>query len=73
LGKESFEQVYKKDSEDMEMGVVYDVAHNIAKKEKHNIKGIEQKFMFTEKVQLELSVLEEKKFLRNTGKLVSQL
>ncbi len=39
--RESFEQVYKKDSEDMGMGVVYDVAHNIAKKEKHNIKGIE--------------------------------
>ena len=39
--RESFEQVYKKDSEDMEMGVVYDVAHNIAKKEKHDIKGIE--------------------------------
>ncbi|MTK63691.1 MAG: RtcB family protein [Methanobacterium sp.] len=39
--RESFEEVYKKDSEDMEMGVVYDVAHNIAKKEKHTIKGIE--------------------------------
>lgn len=39
--RESFEQVYNKDSEDMGMGVVYDVAHNIAKKEKHNIKGIE--------------------------------
>lgn len=39
--RESFEEVYKKDSKDMEMGVVYDVAHNIAKKEKHTIKGIE--------------------------------
>lgn len=39
--RESFEEVYKKDSEDMGMGVVYDVAHNIAKKEKHTIKGIE--------------------------------
>ncbi|HMK53836.1 MAG TPA: RtcB family protein [Methanobacteriaceae archaeon] len=37
--RESFEQVFHQDSEDMDLGIVYDVAHNIAKKEVHNIKG----------------------------------
>jgi tRNA-splicing ligase RtcB len=37
--RESFEQVYNRDAEEMNMGVVYDVAHNIAKKEVHSIKG----------------------------------
>jgi tRNA-splicing ligase RtcB (3'-phosphate/5'-hydroxy nucleic acid ligase) len=37
--RESFEQVFKRDAEDMNMGIVYDVAHNIAKKETHKIKG----------------------------------
>lgn len=37
--RESFENVFKKSAEDMEMDIVYDVAHNIAKKEVHNIKG----------------------------------
>lgn len=37
--RESFEQVYGRDAEDMEMKIVYDVAHNIAKKEFHKIKG----------------------------------
>ncbi len=39
--RESFEQVFHRDAEDMGMGIVYDVAHNIAKKEMHNIKGRE--------------------------------
>jgi len=37
--RESFEQIFKKSAEEMEMGIIYDVAHNIAKKEVHNIKG----------------------------------
>lgn len=37
--RESFEQVFKQPAEDMDMNIVYDVAHNIAKKEVHNIKG----------------------------------
>jgi tRNA-splicing ligase RtcB len=37
--RESFEQVFHMDSEEMDLGIVYDVAHNIAKKEVHNIKG----------------------------------
>lgn len=37
--RESFEKVFKQNAEDMDLGIVYDVAHNIAKKEVHNIKG----------------------------------
>jgi tRNA-splicing ligase RtcB len=37
--RESFEQIYKRDAEEMGMDIVYDVAHNIAKKETHKIKG----------------------------------
>lgn len=37
--RESFEQVFHRDSEDLDMGIVYDVAHNIAKREVHKIKG----------------------------------
>lgn len=37
--RESFEQVFKRDAEEMGMEIVYDVAHNIAKKEIHEIKG----------------------------------
>lgn len=37
--RESFEKVYKMDAEEMGMEIVYDVAHNIAKKEVHKIKG----------------------------------
>ena len=39
--RESFEEVLGKSAEDMNMGVVYDVAHNIAKKETHSYKGVE--------------------------------
>lgn len=39
--RESFEKVFKQSAEDMDLGIVYDVAHNIAKKEVHNIKGRE--------------------------------
>ena len=37
--RESFEQVFREDAENLGLNVVYDVAHNIAKKETHNIKG----------------------------------
>ena len=37
--RESFEEVFKIHAEDLEMSIVYDVAHNIAKKEEHIIDG----------------------------------
>lgn len=37
--RESFEQVLRQDAEEMGMEIVYDIAHNIAKKEIHNIRG----------------------------------
>ncbi len=37
--RESFEQVFDESAEDMDMELVYDVCHNIAKKEKHEIDG----------------------------------
>jgi tRNA-splicing ligase RtcB len=37
--RESFENVMKNDAEKMGMDVVYDVAHNIAKKETHEVDG----------------------------------
>ena len=37
--REGFEKVFKKKAEDMEMNLIYDVAHNIAKVEKHKIDG----------------------------------
>lgn len=37
--RESFEKVFKTSAEDLEMDLIYDVAHNIAKKEKHLING----------------------------------
>lgn len=37
--RETFEGIFDQSSEDMGMSVIYDVAHNIAKKEVHNIKG----------------------------------
>lgn len=37
--RESFEEVFKRKAEDMEMHIVYDVAHNIAKVEEHEVDG----------------------------------
>jgi tRNA-splicing ligase RtcB len=37
--RETFESIFSQSAEDMEMSVIYDVAHNIAKKEVHKIKG----------------------------------
>jgi tRNA-splicing ligase RtcB len=37
--REVFERVFDRDWEDMEMNLLYDVAHNIAKKEVHEVEG----------------------------------
>ncbi|AEF96231.1 RtcB family protein [Methanotorris igneus] len=37
--RESFEKVFKTSAEDLEMNIIYDVAHNIAKIEEHVIDG----------------------------------
>ena len=37
--RESFEEVFKRKAEDLEMSIVYDVAHNIAKVEEHEVNG----------------------------------
>ncbi|HET7325052.1 MAG TPA: RtcB family protein, partial [Halococcus sp.] len=37
-----FERVFERDWEDMEMNLLYDVAHNIAKKEVHDVDGEEK-------------------------------
>lgn len=37
--RETFEKQFKQSAEDLDMGLIYDVAHNIAKKEEHTIDG----------------------------------
>ena len=37
--REAFKNIFKQDAEDMDMQLVYDVAHNIAKVEKHKVDG----------------------------------
>ncbi len=37
--RESFEKIFKIDAEDLEMNILYDVSHNIAKKERHTVDG----------------------------------
>lgn len=37
--RESFEKIFGRDADDMEMNLLYDVAHNVAKLEEHNIDG----------------------------------
>ncbi|NLN72275.1 MAG: RtcB family protein [Thermoplasmatales archaeon] len=39
--RESFEKVFRSSAGDLGMSMVYDVAHNIAKKERHNVDGRE--------------------------------
>jgi len=41
--RESFKQVYQQDPEKFGLNLVYDVAHNIAKVETHNIDGVQKK------------------------------
>ncbi|UCF07465.1 MAG: RtcB family protein [Thermoplasmata archaeon] len=37
--RESFEQVFERKAEDLDMEIIYDVAHNIAKREEHVVEG----------------------------------
>ncbi len=39
LARKSFEQVFKRTAEDMEMELIYDVCHNVAKREEYKIDG----------------------------------
>ena len=41
--REAFEKVFKKSSEDMGMHLIYDVAHNVAKAEEHEVDGKKKK------------------------------
>ena len=43
--RETFEEVLGKSAEDMEMGIVYDVAHNIAKMETHKVYNREEELL----------------------------
>ncbi|MBT4935658.1 RtcB family protein [Candidatus Woesearchaeota archaeon] len=43
--REVFSRVFDKTAEEMEMKLVYDVAHNIAKLEKHTIDGVEKELL----------------------------
>lgn len=43
--RKSFERVFKQSESDLEMNLVYDVAHNIAKVEKHKVNGEERKLV----------------------------
>jgi len=40
--RESFEQVLDEEAEDMDMEMIYDVCHNVAKKEEHEVDGKDQ-------------------------------
>ncbi len=43
--REAFSEVFGKSAKEMEMKVVYDVAHNIAKLEKHTVDGVEKELV----------------------------
>lgn len=43
--RETFEEVLNKSAKDMEMNIVYDVAHNIAKKEVHKFKNTSEEYI----------------------------
>ncbi|AJF62289.1 MAG: hypothetical protein QT11_C0001G0133 [archaeon GW2011_AR20] len=43
--REGFEKVFKKSPEELEMNLVYDVAHNIAKLEEHKVDGKKKKLI----------------------------
>lgn len=43
--RKAFEEVFGKTAEEMEMFLIYDVAHNIAKLEKHVIDGVEKELL----------------------------
>ena len=41
--RETFEQVFKKGPKDLQLGLIYDVCHNIAKIETHTVNGMKRK------------------------------
>ncbi|HJM79160.1 MAG TPA: RtcB family protein [Nitrosopumilus sp.] len=43
--RKSFERIFSQTESDLDMKLVYDVAHNIAKVEKHNVNGEERKLV----------------------------
>lgn len=43
--RQAFSKVFKKEPRDMDMHVVYDVSHNIAKEEKHIVDGVERNLL----------------------------
>ncbi len=43
--REAFEEVFGKRARDMDMGIIYDVAHNIAKVEEYEVDGKKQKLV----------------------------
>jgi tRNA-splicing ligase RtcB (3'-phosphate/5'-hydroxy nucleic acid ligase) len=43
--REVFSRIFEKTAEEMEMNLVYDVAHNIAKLEKHTVNGVEKELL----------------------------
>ncbi|MCV0366042.1 MAG: RtcB family protein [Nitrosopumilus sp.] len=47
--RNSFERVFRQTESDLDMKLVYDVAHNIAKVEKHNVDGKERKLVIHRK------------------------
>ena len=65
--RESFEQIFQKDAEDMDMGIVYDVAHNIARKKPIKLKAKTPNFMCIVKEPHEHLDLEERRYLQITG------
>ncbi|MFX1453114.1 MAG: RtcB family protein [Promethearchaeota archaeon] len=42
--RDSFEKLFKSSAEDLDLHLIYDVAHNIAKIEEHKINGTQKKF-----------------------------
>ncbi len=47
--REAFSKVFKKSAESMDMHLVYDVAHNVAKVEKHSVDGQEKELLMHRK------------------------
>jgi tRNA-splicing ligase RtcB len=55
--REVFSEMFGRSAEDLGMHMVYDVAHNTAKLERHMVDGKERSLLVHRKVQLALSVL----------------
>ena len=69
--RQSFEQVFKRSADDMEMKLCYDVAHNIAKVEWHVIDGSKKLVFVHRKVLPGPSHRATRIYLRTTGPLGS--